>query len=128
MDKEDEIYMKHVNVNFKRAREFTEETLGINLTLIELVELRELVKYTQRVYFEDSKRFLNDKLGGDKHSILPDIEAGLIFLNKNYGLQINLPKGDWERFEYNRIKTKMELGYDYYPEYFRRMQEEMHFP
>ncbi len=71
-----------IEKNFFRARKFTEGKLGI-LSLIELVELKRLVKDTTNIYVNDKKDFLSKGNFGDKQ-IHPDYEATLIFMNKNY--------------------------------------------
>jgi hypothetical protein len=112
-----------VNSNFREAREFVKSWLGINLTLIELVELKGYVKHTTNLF---TKYQLKEGFNGE-YRIFPPYEAGLMFMNENYGIQVYHIK-DKARFNKLRNEIKYMLGYDYYPEYFKRVQEEMHFP
>jgi hypothetical protein len=121
-----EFRKKLINKEFKEARKFVEKKLGIELTLIELVELRKNLEFTENMYVNDIIKFVKG-IGGDKYSIHPGFEAALIFMNKNYGTQIyNLE--DKSNFNIQRYEAEKLLGFDYYPEYFKRVQEEMHFP
>ena len=113
------------NNNFKVARDFTEKFLGIKLTLIELVELKNYTEFTTELYKQDISHG-KSKLKLD-HIFQPEFESALIFMNKNYGTQIYsvVDKSDFRCLQHD---TKELLGFDYYPEYFKRQQEEMHIP
>jgi hypothetical protein len=117
-----------VNKNFVNARKEVEDLLGINLTLIELFELRKDIEFTTNIYLQDIKNFnIQDK--EDPKLIRPDFEAALLFMNRNYGTQMyNELCEDYHKFDYWRTKLQIEAGFDYYTEYFKRVQEEMHFP
>jgi hypothetical protein len=120
---------KILNKNFANARKEVENLLGINLTLIELVELRKDVEFTSEVYVNDRIKFVKSVVGGDKYSIRPDFEAVLLFMNRNYGTQMyDDLYTDYHKFSYWKKELEIKAGYDYYPEYFKRVQEEMHFP
>jgi len=121
-----EFRKRGINRGFKEAKKFVEKRLGIGLTLIEMVELRKIVEFTNNIYFNDMIKYVKG-IGGDEHSIIPDIEAALIFMNKNYGTQIyNII--NHSEFNLKRGEIKKLIKKDYYLEYFKRMQEEMHFP
>ncbi len=119
-------FMKHLNHEFKRSKKFVEETLEIKLTNIELLELKKHVEFTQKIYLLDHKTFLPGKIGGDRKLIIPYIEAALIFMNKNYGTQINFPEGDYEKLNFNKTESKIKLGFNYYSQGFKKIQNEMH--
>jgi hypothetical protein len=112
---------KIINENFTNACEQVEAGLGIKLTLIELVELRNLVKFTTETFEKDCR-----KNGTDELTINPFLESAYIFMNTNYGTQIS-SRLDADIFSGNKRRTKHLVGYDYYPQYFKRVQEEMHF-
>jgi hypothetical protein len=111
-----------INENFANAREQVEGWLGIKPTLIELVELKNIVKFTTETSEKDRR-----KNGFDELTIDPVLEASYIFMNTNYGTQIS-SRLDADIFSSNKRRTKKLLGFDYYPEYFKRVQESMHFP
>ncbi len=112
----------NLNNNFEKAREFIESQLGIDLTLIELVELRRGVEFTTELYKKDTKKEIENNC-----VINPPFDAAFIFMNKNYGTQIyNL--ADNSNFNLNRFLLIKKFGLDYYPKYFKRVQEDMHFP
>jgi hypothetical protein len=111
-----------INQNFATARKFVESWLGINLTLIELVELKGYIKHTTNLYEKYSLKETNND-----YKITPHLEAGLMFMNENYGIQIRCMIDKSNMF-IQRFEDFDMLGYDYYPEYFKRVQEEMHFP
>jgi hypothetical protein len=115
-----------LNKNFKRSREFIEETLEIKLTNIELLELRKLNEFCHNLYIRDCDLFLPDGFLEDKTSINPYLESALIFMNKNYGTQINYPEGDYEKLNYNKTKYGFEGDIDYYSCGFQKIQDEMH--
>ncbi len=120
---------RKVNENFAKARKEVENLLGIELTLIELVELRKDVEFTSDSYINDRIRFVKSVVGGDKFSIRPDFEAVLLFMNRNYGTQMyNDFIRDYHEFSYWKKELEIKAGFDYYPEYFKRVQEEMYFP
>lgn len=113
--------IESISENFMRARKFVEKSiLGFNLTNIELKELMNHVKHTTKIYIQDTRKSLEKS-----HLFSPDYEAALIFLNKNYGTQIY---GIEDKAEFNvkREIGKKELGFDYYSEGFKKMQDEMH--
>lgn len=117
-----------LNSNFKIARKFVEKHLELNLTLIELVELKKIVGLTTKQFLDDEKNYGSVKdLKYYYSQINPDYEAGLIFMNKNYGTQIyNLE--DNINFEEFKFKTELGRGFNYCSYFFKKMQSEMHFP
>ncbi|MCK5624886.1 hypothetical protein KAI04_03525 [Candidatus Pacearchaeota archaeon] len=113
-----------VSDNFKEARGFVKKWYDLNLTLIEQVELKKIVEHTTNIYINDKKEY------GKKYSkwqIRPSLEAMYIFMNKNYGTQIT-DYGSLYEINYKRNQDMNEKGYDSFPEFFKKMQEEMHFP
>jgi hypothetical protein len=62
----------------------------------------------------------------NKWSIHPEREAAWMFLNKNYGTQFNNNGRYYESFNLIRSQYKRDLGYDPFPEFFKKRQEEMH--
>lgn len=116
-------FVKLVNKNFQEARNFIEER-WLKLNNIELGELRKLVEYTTDIDIKDYKKFVKPKKWDD-YQIHPDYEAALIFMNKNYGLQIYCSE-DKSNFNIQRMYDEELLGHDYYPEIFKNMQDEMH--
>jgi hypothetical protein len=118
-------YQKFVNEEFKEAKGFVEASLGIELTLIELCELKNSVKYTSEIFFQDKIKFLQTKVT-DRYQIHPEKEAGFIFMNKNYGVQDYNRGGENGRFFLDKIRLKKEFGYDVHSKFFKKMQDEMH--
>jgi hypothetical protein len=62
----------------------------------------------------------------NKWSIHPEREAAWMFLNKNYGTQIYDSIRDHGVLCLLRSLYKKDLGYDPFPEFFKKRQEEMH--
>jgi hypothetical protein len=112
---EEAIYFVESKLGFKK--------LGINLTNIEKVELRKITELTTMQYINDKTKFPNKK--GNK--ISPSYEAGLIFMNRNYGFGVRSII-DNNKFMSHKRKYEKLLGYDPFPEFFAKLQEEMHLP
>lgn len=118
-------FRKQVNESFIETKRFTEKGLGLKLSLIELVELRNLVEFTTKIYLEDKANFVEGKCANDEHQIIPEYESALIFMNKNYGTQI-LGIEDHSDFDLNRRAWNKIAGFDYCSKKFQEMQNEMH--
>jgi hypothetical protein len=119
---------ENLNTYFSEAREYVEDMLGIKLELDELFELRKDVEFTYNLYINDIKKFVKGNPELDDYVIRPGCEASVLFMNRNYGTQIEDFYEGIGRLSFDRTELKMKLGFDYYPEYFKRVQEEMHFP
>lgn len=119
--------LSYINEYFVEAREQVKEILGLDLEFDELWELRKDVEFTYGLYVEDTKIFIKNGKD-DKYSIRPGLEAAIIFMNRNYGTQIEDLYVDSGRLNFDRTELEIKFGYDYYPHYFKRVQEEMHFP
>jgi hypothetical protein len=95
------------------------------LQLGELVELRQDINFVHDFYFKDFERF-KGITGGDNHTICPDDEAAIMFMNRNYGTQIYNFVECIGKLSYDRWELINLMGFDYYQKYFKRIQEEMH--
>lgn len=73
--------------NFRDAKCFVEEFLGFGLTNIESIDLRRIVMHVTGIDRNDAEKYY--KGGIDKQTIHPDKESAFIFLNRNYGTQMN---------------------------------------
>ena len=111
---------KGLNKCFNGAQKYVERTLGINLTLIELVELKKDVEFTYNLHNLDL-----EKRGYNELSIIPDFEAALIFMNRNYGTQFDYHGGSYFKFDFDRTQFREEFGFDCYSIYFQRLQDEI---
>lgn len=111
----EETELLDINRNFAEARKFVEDKLGIELKLGELSELKQQIGFIVKLW--------NNKT----NDIRPWAEASLIFMNRNYETQIYSLR-DNAKFNIKRYEWKKLMGFDYYPEYFKRVQEEMHLP
>ncbi|MFA5953304.1 MAG: hypothetical protein WC812_01800 [Candidatus Pacearchaeota archaeon] len=104
---------------FNKAKDHIKRLTGLELSLIELVELK---KYVIQC-IELSKLECND----EDVNIHPALEAGIIFLNKNYGTDIRSTT-EILNYLYKKEKLEISLGFDYYSEFFKREQEQRHLP
>jgi hypothetical protein len=126
----EEFQRECINEYFRIARSKIEYRLGIKLQLGELFELRKDIEFVDAIDSQDRKK-IRDKglIPGDKHSICPDDEAAIMFMNRNYGTQLkDLLHNNVKKYYNERDEAFHLAGYDYYKEYFKRVQEEMHFP
>ena len=111
--------------NINQAHEKLKFYWGLTLNLSEAIELRDLTKWTTEVYIRDKKNF-SGKEYSEKYKTMPGLEAAMIFMNRNYGLQINsLDK----LFAWNILRGRdlEERKYDW-DDSFKKMQDDMHYP
>lgn len=110
------------NKSFKESKNYIKNYFGLDLSLIELIELKQCVEHASKIYLDDKTIYEGKDTGFE---INPYIEASWIFMNENYGAQIYNLK-DWNNFDWRRMIAEEELGFDYYAEGFKKMQDEMH--
>lgn len=130
-----------VRREYYKAVDFIKGMTGLELTLIEKVELKHLVEWTVRVN-EATKDLWND--------FSPNLEAAIKFLYDNYGFPVFSPLSEYEieyyrmhpenlfprnliaaemlMYEKDRKMIKERTGFDWYAEYWKLRQEEMHMP
>jgi hypothetical protein len=107
----------YLNEQFQECRDFLRSTLGLELTTIELVGLRSIVKAVAVEFYQQELRVWNDKKVDSLSLFAPHREIPSRFMLEFYGIG---PQ-EMVRFydEYSRQILK---------EYFRRKQLALHFP
>lgn len=102
---------------FRESRNYIEASMGIELTLIELVRLRELA-------IESIDR--NSKVKGHWSRANPINDTTEIFLHDYYG--VPLSRGGVYGFLIGRQEFREKNGYDGYREFWKKRQNESHKP